>query len=393
MASFRDVVALYRTAGKPQIVGGRFSYAGANTSAIAYAISQVKDLPNGLGRFEEEPTVEDGELYFSWHLAEHESAHFYNSIDDLIRDSGALSNGTQPTNFYLVDDDFMDGESPSPPVVDVAFRICEMVRLLGKLAFSHRPDHGRAQLFFILPAGEGKPPRTIELRTQITPEMLSLPEANIQPLRDLLAEKSESSIHVQEHRQLFRLSVADLLSEDPKQPSSLRFLYEAWPRVLELYAVNADCYVHKFSFEKLRQDIASTSLDFATKLSKVLSDSATKMLALPLSVAAIVAVQSSESQLAATLSVIGSTLLSLLLAGLIHNQLLELKRIRQSFQVVAGPLGREANDESLKTAIAEAKTHFAAQSSFLWRLLWTARVLAWTPTLGALGLYAWRYSQ
>lgn len=393
MADFRDVIKLYRAAGRPPISGGAFSYAGNDSPALQHAISRLSGLPPTLGRFEEEPHVDSGDLSFTWQLASHESARFYQSLEELVQESNALSNGIQPANFYLIENDYADGETPAPLGVEKAFRICETARLLSKLAFSHRSEQSRAQyLLFVLPAGEGKPPRTIELKTRATPAMLALADADIQPLRDLLSDKSESSIHVQEHRQLFRLSIADILSEDPTQTPTFEYLYEAWPRLLERYALNADCYVHKFSFEKLRQEIASTGLEFTTRLSKVLSDSATKMLALPLSVAAIVAVHTADSLLASTLSVVGSLLLSLLLAGVLHNQLLELRRVRQSFNVVVGPLEKKASDSDLKEAISSANAAFIGQAAFLARVLWTVRVLSWAPTIGALVLYAWRYS-
>src|SRR3546814_6367176 len=60
--------------------------------------------------------------------------------------------------------------------------------------------------------------------------------------------------------------------------------------VLEKYGFDVDCYISNFSFEKIRLEIAQMELDFSSRLSSVMGDSAGKFLALPLPIAVLAAI-------------------------------------------------------------------------------------------------------
>jgi hypothetical protein len=395
MSDFATSVALYRQVGRPAFGNGQFSYEGPNTTAIASVIAACRDVSSGIGRFVVPPEVEGDNVTFTWAPGHNQSACFYPSTRELVEQSTALSKGIRPENYYLVAEDHLAGDAVMPSSLSGALRLCDLVAAIGKLALTSADlaDAAGRVLLFIQPASEKTLPKTIELVTHISPEMLALPPPDLRVLEELTAPEVDHQLHVAERRGFFRLAVADVLAEPDARDVSFLHLVRSWDRVLEFYRRNVDVYLSNFSFEKLRRDIATESVDYAGKLSKSLNDSTSKLLALPLSFAAIAAVQVSADFTAAAAAVLGALLLSILLAGLIQNQLLELGSIRDGFLTVFKHLTKEAGtDTEIGGLLDKARAAFNRQAALLHRVLWTVRCLAWSPPLLALGVLAWRFN-
>lgn len=392
---FADVIELYRAANRPTILNGEFEYAGLCSEQLKQAITACKKIPAHDGSFSDGPVFSNGHVEFTWLLANNDQGRFYQNVSQLVENSDSLSAGTQPTNFYLVDSDFVFDSANPPDQLQVAFDLCELVRLLSSLSLGNAnlDPHKPQRLVFVLPAESSSPPKTIELTTRIEPATLNVGRLDLSLLRDLLSTKSESSLHVNEHRQLFRLAVADALSRAPDPRNAFTYLAENWPAVVQQYGHNADCYVHNFSFEKVRGEIADKELDFSTRLNSVMGDATAKLLALPLSVAGLIAVWNSDRLFEVLLLALGIVLTSLLMGGMIHNQLLLTKRVAHSHDVVFGKLTAkiESYPESVAKALTEANQGFLKQRRFLLRVLWGIRVLAWLPSFAAVCIVVARY--
>lgn len=348
MSDFATSVALYRQVARPPFGDGQFSYEGPNTAAIASVIGACRGVSSGIGRFVVPPEVEGDSVTFTWAPGHNQSACFYPSTRELVEQSTALSKGRRPENYYLVAEDHLAGEAGMPTSLSAALRLCDLVAAIGKLALASADlaDAEGRVLLFIQPAGEKTIPKTIELVTRISSEMLTLPTPDLKVLEQLMVPEVDRQLHVAERRGFFRLAVADVLAEPDAREAPFLHLVRSWDRVLEFYRRNVDVYLSNFSFEKLRRDIATAGVDYAGKLSKSLNDSTSKLLALPLSFAAIAAVQVSADFSAAAVTVLGALFLSILLAGLIQNQLLELGSIRDGFLTVFKPLAQEAGADT-----------------------------------------------
>src|SRR3546814_16223603 len=99
------------------------------------------------------------------------------------------------------------------------------------------------------------------------------------------------------------------------------------------YGFDVDCYISNFSFEKIRLEIAQMELDFSSRLSSVMGDSAGKFLALPLPIAVLAAIYKIHGIVEAYLLFIGSLVIVMLFSGMFPNQLLTLARINHGFGV------------------------------------------------------------
>lgn len=154
------------------------------------------------------------------------------------------------------------------------------------------------------------------------------------------------------------------------------------------YELNAECYVQKFSFEKLRGDVARIELDYATRMAAVLGESSGKMLALPLSIGGLAAVWLAGDVWSASGLCLGMLLVSLLLSGILHNQRLASKRVEAGFNLSISDVQSSSSKHpaALQTAINSAKAGFAQQLAFLRKVHLVIHPLAWLPTLIALGM-------
>lgn len=392
---FADVVSLFREAQRPAFDAGRFRYSGVASASLRAIIARCDNLDDTFGHFEDAPEWTGDRVEFCWLVGDNEHGRFYTNVADLVARSQALSRGQRPQNFYLVEDDYCAGEDNPPEQLTHAYELCELIQLLGNISLTTdlSATTQPRELIFVIPAGDKAPPRTLSLSTRLESSVLAKKRLDLEPLRRLVSDESAHSLHVQELRALFRLAVADTVGRAPASENAFTFLAAHWSDVLEKYGFDVDCYISNFSFEKIRLEIAQMELDFSSRLSSVMGDSAAKFLALPLPIALLAAIYKVHGIVEAYLLFVGSLVIVMLFSGVIHNQLLQLARIDHGFGIIVDQFSKKAKSypTSIAARLAEARKGFANQRSFLLRTLWTLRVLAWVPIVCGLVLLAWKY--
>lgn len=392
---FADVVSLYREAQRPAFDAGRFRYSGVASASLRALVARCNDVDDTFGRFEDTPDWTGDRVEFCWLVGDNEYGRFYANVADLVARSQVLSRGQRPQNFYLVEYDYCAGEDNAPEQLSQAYELCELIQLLGSISLTadfSAPTQPK-ELIFVIPAGEKTPPRTVSLSTRLESSALAEKRIDLEPLRRLVSDESAYSLHVQELRALFRLAIADTVGRAPASENAFTFLVAHWPDVLEKYGFDVDCYISNFSFEKVRLEIAQMELEFSSRLSSVMGDSATKFLALPLPVAVLAVIYKTHGIVEAYLLFIGSLVIVMLFSGMIHNQLLQMARIVHGFGVIVDQFSKKADTypKSIADRLAEARKGFTKQRSFLFRTLWVLRVLAWMPIVAGVALLAWKY--
>lgn len=392
---FADVVSLYREAQRPALDAGRFRYSGMASTSLRGIIARCDDLDDTFGHFEDAPEWTGDRVEFCWLVGDNEHGRFYTNVADLVARSQALSRGQRPQNFYLVEDDYCAGEDDPPEQLSHAYELCELIQLLGSISLTAdiSATTQPRELIFVIPAGDKAPPRTLSLSTRLESSVLGKRRLDLEPLRRLVTDESTHSLHVQELRALFRLAVADTVGRAPASENAFTFLAGHWPDVLEKYGFDVDCYISNFSFEKIRLEIAQMELDFSSRLSSVMGDSAAKFLALPLPIGVLAGIYKVHGIVEAYLLFIGSLVIVMLFSGMVHNQLFQLARIDHGFGVIVDQFNKKTKSypTSIADRLAEARKGFSKQRSFLFRTLWSLRVLAWVPIVAGLVLLAWKY--
>lgn len=382
---FERVVNLYRKSGRPIVEENAFSFDGPVTSELREAIEGCQGIPTASGYFEEGPDYTEGLVSFTLRLPANEFGRFYRDVYDFIEGSEKLSAGQIPEHYYLIQEDILGGVDSPTPELGVALEVSRMIGGLAKLSLSSSAfDSGCRKLLFVLPAAADVAPRTVEIDTTITRACLHADKPDVTLLEAITAEE-QGRLHINEHRQLFRISIASVLArkrEDVSE-SPFQFLVRSWAEVLKTYQMNADCYVQKFSFEKLRGEVARLELDYATRMAAVLGDGSGKILALPISLGGLAGVWATTDVFTALGLVVGLVLVSLLLSGLLHNQKLASARVEAGFDLAMGDIdGSVAKyPQSLQSAIDQAKKGFARQLTFLRKVHNIVHPLAWVPPI------------
>lgn len=332
---FRNVVALYRAFGCPAIEAGVIRYEGATTPEIIAAVDACRALEPAYGKVEHS-SIEAGHIEFDFRLPSNEAGRFFDSVEELIRLNSSINRGVFPNNIFIVNENWSDVDGTDLEKIKEIKRVCRLVKLLADLAVGvdkeSNPDC--YNLFFALPPDGARLPRTFLLSTLIEPDVLQYEIHHLNLLEEILNKKNENKAHLTERKLMFRLAVADIVERFEHEANVFTAIVREWKSVLSLYRTNLQTYVYGFSFEKVRREVAQAEIDYGSKLSSVLGDIAGKLLALPLSLAALIALDKAESGLEQFIIFLGMVLVSSVLLAILHNQQLQVDRLLHSFNVV-----------------------------------------------------------
>lgn len=332
---FSRVVALYRALGAPTIDDGVVSYEGAPTAEIISALRVCDELPAAYGKFEHLSEEADF-LEIEFRLPSNESGHFYSSLGEFVARNGSLGKGQFPSNVYITELRWADSDDIEPPEIKSLKRICRLIELLALLAIGVDKDSSPDgyNLFFALPPDGAKPPRTFLLPTQVDVKVLDYELNHLSLLEEILNRKNENKAHLSERKLMIRMAVASVIEKFESEPNLLLVIVREWREVLATYRANLQTYVYSFSFERVRREVAQAEIDYGTKLSGVLGDIAGKMLALPISLAGLVALEKTTSKFEGFILVLGLAVVSVVLLAILHNQMLQAERLLHSFNVI-----------------------------------------------------------
>lgn len=332
---FSHVVALYRALGAPTIDDGVVSYEGAPTAEIISALRMCDDLPAAYGKFEHLSEEADS-LEIEFRLPSNESGHFYSSLAEFVARNGSLGKGQFPSNVYITELRWADSDDIEPTEIKSLRRVCRLIELLALLAIGVDKDSSPDgyNLFFALPPDGAKPPRTFLLPTQVDVKVLDYELNHLSLLEEILNRKNENKAHLSERKLMIRMAVASVIEKFESEPNLLLVIVREWREVLSTYRANLQTYVYSFSFERVRREVAQAEIDYGTKLSGVLGDIAGKMLALPISLAGLVALEKTTSKFEGFILVLGLAVVSVVLLAILHNQMLQTERLLHSFNVI-----------------------------------------------------------
>lgn len=332
---FSHVVALYRALGAPTIDDGVVSYEGAPSAEIISALRMCDELPAAFGKFEH-LSDEAGSLEIEFRLPSNESGHFYSSLAEFVGRNGSLGKGQFPSNVYITELRWADSDDIDPPEIKSLKRVCRLIELLALLAIGVDKDSSPDgyNLFFALPPDGAKPPRTFLLPTQVDVQVLDYELNHLSLLEEILNRKNENKAHLSERKLMIRMAVASVIEKFESEPNLLLVIVREWREVLATYRANLQTYVYSFSFERVRREVAQAEIDYGTKLSGVLGDIAGKMLALPISLAGLVALEKTTSKFEGFILVLGLAVVSVVLLAILHNQMLQTERLLHSFNVI-----------------------------------------------------------
>lgn len=335
MAMFDTVISLYRKLGRPQIEDDAFEYVGEIDDSVNLLIHELRSLPEPYGRLVVSSNVK-GVVDLEFFLPSGGDAAFCNNFSELIDKFPCISKGIVPKDFYIIENDW----SPFDKQVTVEFdrlkNICLLIRCLSVLAISvdstSSPYYNN--LFFAVSSGAEGKPKTFVVKTKVMPEMLELDLVHINILKTLVDSNYDGKLHIEERKMIFKSSLADVLSLENIGSESFLSLIKSWDDMIHSYWRNLQAYVYGFSFDKIRTEIAGAEVEYCTKLSSSLSEIAGKLLALPVSLAALPFLSKSEEVFDFVIISIGLLIVTIVILCMVINQWFVASRLKSSFGLV-----------------------------------------------------------
>lgn len=384
---FEKVVALYRAAGRPPIEGGQFVFRGQASDALQHLINECRSIDEQFGRFTYERT-EGNTAKIDFLLPNSDSAGFYASFDDFIRATPSLGHGQIPDFIYIADQDWSSTDGIANEKFAKLENCCRLIVNLSKIvmvADNHSsPSH--INLIFAVPADNGKPPKTFTIATTVEPGILEAQLTHLALIEQLADSNNGSKLHFEERKSIFNLAVSELVSDAPESAKKNLFLFLLvnWKELLDIYWKNFQTYIHGFSFDKAKKDLAQAELEYGTKLSAAFSDIGGKLLALPISFGALVLLSKANAGVETIATAAGILMVSLIFTGILANQWLNVKRLTSSLNIALSQIEKRIGTypKHLQTLLTTAKTEIEHQQSFV---RWTIRfflLLSWAPTVG-----------
>ncbi|MGE6776315.1 hypothetical protein ACQKFL_01565 [Vreelandella titanicae] len=389
------VVKLYRKLDRPIIDGDVFEYSGEIDESISSLIDEAEALPEGFGRIEIQSRNESF-VDFEFFLPSGGEAAFCQSFDDLIERFPSVSKGILPCNFYIVGEDWAPFDGEVSDKYERLKGVCSLIQCLSSLAISvdatSSPYYDN--LFFAVASSDSGKPKTFVLKTKVNVDMLEVDVKHIKVLKTLVDDKYEGKLHIEERKMIFKSSLGDVLSLESVGSDSFLYLIKNWDDMIHNYWKSLQAYVYGFSFDKIRTEIASAEIEYCTKLSSSLSEIAGKLLALPLSLAALPILSKTEERFDFIAISLGLLIVTVVILCMVVNQWFVASRLKSSFDTMFEQfkIKLDGYPRSLRDLLNKTLNVVHRQGKLLNKIFFIFSLISLVPMLGVFYLSETKYS-
>lgn len=405
--AFCDVVKLFRLVGQPTITKQKFSVKVAYSTEISSILRSInKEDPgciddlfiDGVAFIAGAELPADGnEISFECNLPQNSSSKFYKSFEDLLVQVPSICRGQIPDQFYVIEDDFFtqDGDK-CPQKFQTLVCIVELIKSLSQLAHYHdqKASTKSLRLVFIHPDNVTRSISPTVLETDIPQHMISQLLINPQLATILASDNAAQNPHYNAEKGVFGTTITDFVSRSSSPKIAFEYLLTNWDQFTFLYHRNLSTYLSGFAFHKAKKEISDTEFKIAEQFSKVISEITGKLLSIPLSLAAVVAIIRSTNWKESLLILVGLSLASLLISKVVKNQKRQFDRIvhakRVAFDAIEGnqtEFPRELSDE-----VRDMKDKLDENEDILEETLSLYQKLSWAPTYIGIGVFLLHHS-
>lgn len=396
----------YRSLGRPVLAtGNAFDFRAScfdpkiNTAIEALAISKT-------GRFDE--LVIDGhdisssvmELHTQWSSIEltfvldtSGVVPIFKNFDQLMARSKSFVRAQLPETFYLLEEDILSSEEPFDKRIITLQALCRLIVYLADLAHFHDEKESSDEYKLVFVAEDiAKGERAITLYPYLDGELLTF-EVGTDLVDSLQMNSLDKSPHLFKERSIFRATLIEYLSGYHGGKERFKALVATWSQFLSLYGNNLSTYLSGFSFHKAKQEVATAQLTIADQMSKVVSDISGKILSVPISLIAVIAISKADNALESSILVVGILIASALLAETLAAQKLQYDRIKHSRLILFSSHQQKLIQypTDLRNYIDESVVALVANETKLKRSLLILRCLSWFPAMTAASVHAYIY--
>jgi hypothetical protein len=399
----KPIVELYRACGRPPLEDLYFTCEAdyAQIKPLVQRIFQddfarIEDLEIDDEDFDGDakglPATGD-KISFRLRVPDISAITFHKNLADLLETDPKISHGEIPSEYYLLDDDFYISDPNRPIFIETLEHVCQLIKGLSKLAHYHdeKPSNGYLRLVFIQAAeGTIKP---VELETRVNLAMVeSARGLDPRIVVDLSESSAANDPHFSAKVGVFGMSLACFSSNKPSG-EAFQYLVTNWDKFVAEYQRDLSTYLSGFAFHKAKKEVAEAELNIANEFSKVLCDISGKLLGIPVSVAAIIAISKADKFIEHLFLLIGIVIASYIIWRIVENQKRQFDRIEHAKELILCSIeGKiEIFPEELAKAVVELRAKLDSDARSLRSNLRLFGVLSWAPILVAISFLAYLY--
>jgi len=395
-------VRLYRLCGRPELsADSDFSGTAQGRSALEFIEAIRLDgrarfvdlIIDGVEHVSDRPISPVAEtIEFSLRLPQDSANTFHANLWALLERVPQIGRGEMPDEFYLVEEDFFSPEDEPPATVRSLRSIVRLIHGLANLAYYRDEAEDGYNLVFLQPQEEAMP-RPVELRTRVSEEMIVQARfVETQLVDELVHAEAEHDPHYSARVGVFGTALAQFVSGYPPARAFER-LVQDWDAVARVYQQDLATYLSGFAFHKARREVSSAELDLAARLSAVITDIAGKILSVPVSMVAVVAMVRTTGLAERLLLLVGIGVAALLLAGAVRNQQSHLERVAHAKELTLAAVRgrREGFPDELREEVERMKDRLDGDERRLRRWLCAFYGLSLLPLVAALVVLVWLY--
>ena len=362
-----DVVDIYRKSGKPPSSKAGFTatlVASEEIITLIKKIVQTNDnyqieeiLLDGNDIEVEELTVSESKLTIEFDLGS--NIHHFQNIDQLVSKSSGIKKGELPIEFYLFDEDiyYQEGNDVHEDLLKLK-QLCFLISSLLKLAHYHNVKDLTEEHQLIFLSGD-KTDGPLVITMAPSAALLKAKLSKVSILSDLIADESSvTDTHHSAKITIFSTTLKEFLPPIHTPEDSFNHLVLNWDDFADLYLNNLKTYSSGFAFHKAKKEVAEAEITFSEQLANIMSDITGKILSIPVSLAAIIAmVPASNSVLIDCLILFGLIISSVFIVGSIQNQQNRFSIVKQSQYIVFEAIQGTALNfpEALEKRISDMK--------------------------------------
>ena len=392
MSQLKYVVELFRISNTPSFDGVKISASADYTPQFCQLLKKIFSDGFNEGKFAE-IEIDGNDIYeiddlpssgkvvqYTFNVARRSADRFYVSKEDFIS-INSLKKGVIPKDFFIVSDNYYSSDSRKPQYITKVEKICLLISYLSKIAHFHdiKSDNNVNfyRLVFVLHSESKSSTAVIE--TNLSNDMLDSGLINIDLIAALSNSDASKDSHYLEKLNTFRNTLIEYIANSS---SNFSHIVKSWDEINTLYSNNLAVYMSAFSFHKSRKEVADAEIDYAEKISKIISEITNKSLAIPISlVAAISIFQISDTVVTwvAFAGVLLTSIITALVSASLKHQLEHICHAKDTlFMSLKNRLTSEQND--LKIRLDEATLNLKRNEVFCIRTLDLMSCLTWMPT-------------
>lgn len=330
---FEVFVELYRAIGSPPFEEGvRLSVRREVTTELQATIDKYRNSPNKIVEIDFDFDDEFVEIEFR--VPSSEKGAIFHDEKDFVRKTSSLAKGDFRDRFYIVSLDYFSGDEEAPQEIIKIKRITEFVKSLREfvaLSIDREQSMTGDRIFFLKPSDGKSPQKAAALKINLTADVIAHNLGGFKILDALKNALQEEKTQIEERILLMNTAIAQIIDECEDDDADFEYLVKNWGKVNKKYLHDLHAYVSAFSFDAVKKKISDGLIESSTKINSAIGEVGTKLLAVPASLAALIAVNSSSSASGFVFGIFGVIIASLIILRTIWHYENQINNLVRSF--------------------------------------------------------------